>query len=280
MKKKCLIAVAILFCVMANAQDNKTTKESSKVNFECLYEYQVTNSKGNTDVYSTILLMAGNYACFEDYTAYQTDSVSQVPNISKEEVDKYLLQEMRNDLFFDQTVYQNYPKGRLSVYSVITPDYYTYTENGRPVSWSLEEDTETICGYLCRKATGEYGGRKWTAWYTTDIPASFGPWKMCGLPGLVMAAHDAENIHNFKAIVFRKGTAGLSSPDFPNAISVTREKFVKAKNRFEENPMGNIPAESISEMTVRKDDSGKSSVFINGIRLRMRPNGYVPLEIE
>lgn len=280
MKKKCLIAVATLFCVMANAQDNKTTKESSKVNFECLYEYQVTNSKGNTDVYSTILLMAGNYACFEDYTAYQTDSVSQVPNISKEEVDKYLLQEMRNDLFFDQTVYQNYPKGRLSVYSVITPDYYTYTENGKPVSWSLEEDTETICGYLCRKATGEYGGRKWTAWYTTDIPVSFGPWKMCGLPGLVMAAHDAENTHNFKAIVFRKGTAGLSSPDFPNAISVTREKFVKAKNRFEENPMGNIPAESISEMTVRKDDSGKSSVFINGIQLRMRPNGYIPLEIE
>ena len=44
--------------------------------------------------------------------------------------------------------------------------------------------------------------------------------------------------------------------------------------------MTNIPLESISDMTVQKDEEGKSSILINGVQLRIRPNGYTPLELE
>lgn len=280
MKRYYLFLTIVIWSIVANAQKGDEKEFLSQADFECLYEYQVTTPKGNADTYTAILQIGRSYACFKDYTAFQTDSVSQISNVSKEEVDKYHLQEMKNDLFFDQTVYQNYPKGNLSVFGVITPNYYTYAESGRPVVWNLEEETDTICGYVCKKATGEYGGRTWTAWYAQEIPAAFGPWKLCGLPGLVMAANDAENIHRFEAIGFRNGTTLIVAPDFPNVVSVTREKFVKAKNKFEENPMGNLPAESVSEMTVRKHENGKGSVFINGVQLRMRPNGYIPLELE
>ena len=63
-------------------------------------------------------------------------------------------------------------------------------------------------------------------------------------------------------------------------VTVERDKFVKSKNKFEENPIANIPIESVSEMTVQKDAEGKNSILINGVQLRVRPNGYTPLELE
>ena len=190
------------------------------------------------------------------------------------------MRKMKNSLFFDQTVLQNHPQGEISVYSVIPPDYYMYKEKLHPIQWSLGNETDTVCGYVCKKATGEYGGRKWVVWYSPEIPTTYGPWKFCGLPGLVMLAHDTENIHRFEAITFRKGTLSIALPVIPNIVIVERNKFIKSKNKFEEDPMTNIPLESISDMTVHKDGEGKNSILINGIQLRIRPNGYTPLELK
>lgn len=67
---------------------------------------------------------------------------------------------------------------------------------------------------------------------------------------------------------------------YANTVKTSREQFIKAKNKFEENPMGNIPTESISEMTIEKYEDGGHSALVNGVVLRMRPNGYVPLELK
>lgn len=45
-------------------------------------------------------------------------------------------------------------------------------------------------GHECQKVTCDFRGRKWTAWFATDVPVSDDPWKLCGLPGLVMEAYD------------------------------------------------------------------------------------------
>ncbi len=55
-------------------------------------------------------------------------------------------------------------------------------------------------GYTCHKATTEYRGRKYTAWYTTDIPISSGPYIFEGLPGLILAISDSKDHFNFTAI--------------------------------------------------------------------------------
>ena len=67
--------------------------------------------------------------------------------------------------------------------------------------------------------------------------------------------------------------------DTTNTLDITRDKFVKAKNLFEKDPVKNLPIEAISEMEVRKFGED-SSISINGVPLRLHPNGYVPLEIQ
>ena len=269
----------IILLIAAVCLTSKSFGQTSVDEYECIYEYQVKNDKGTSDATSTILQIGKNVAMFSDYTAFRADSAIAC-KASESDIQKFKTQEMRNDMFFDQSVSQNMPKGKLTVYSVITPNYYSYTESGTPVNWNFSEDTDTVCGYTCQKAMGEYGGRTWTVWYSTEIPVSFGPWKLCGLPGLVLAAQDSEGIHQFKAITFRKSSTPMNLKPYANTIKTSREQFIKSKNKFEQNPMGNIPAESISEMTIEKYEDGGHSALVNGVVLRMRPNGYVPLELK
>ena len=143
----------------------------------------------------------------------------------------------------------------------------------------MDEEKE-VCGYPCKKATGTYGGREWIAWYTPEVAVPFGPWKIVGLPGLVMAAEDAAGVHRFTAIQFRAASGPVVMGELPDEIKTTREKFIEAKNRFEQNPMANLPPEALSDMTIRKREGGQKSIFVNGVQLRMRANGYTPLEVE
>ena len=254
--------------------------------YECLYQYKVNGTDKNgqpfSDIYNGILQIGASQAKFMDYTDFQSDSVTQARPDDAELQKEYDIQVLKAPCYFDQTVYQNLPQGKMTVLSVITPDRYVYTEDLNHMAWTLAEGTDTICGYPCRKATGTYGGRTWTAWYAEEIPVSFGPWKLAGLPGLILEATDSENIHRFSAISFRKAKIGIRPLDTTNTLDITRDKFVKAKNLFEKDPVKNLPIEAISEMEVRKFGEGAQdrSISINGVPLRIHPNGYVPLEIQ
>lgn len=62
----------------------------------------------------------------------------------------------------------------------------------------MHEDTTTILNIVCQKATMEFRGREYTAWFTMDIPINDGPWKLYGLPGLILKAEDSEGILNIE----------------------------------------------------------------------------------
>jgi GLPGLI family protein len=71
--------------------------------------------------------------------------------------------------------------------------------------WQLQDGDSIVCGYPCHKATTTFRGRTWTVWYTLDLPYSDGPWKFCGLPGLVLYAYESEDKFRFNCIGIEKG---------------------------------------------------------------------------
>ena len=123
MKKFVLLTAAVSLTAVAFGQNASSSPVDE---YECIYEYQVKNTKGSIDATSTILQIGRNTAKFSDYTTFQVDSAIAC-KAPEADIQKFKAQETRNDMLFDQSVFQNEPKGKLTVYSVITPNYYSYT---------------------------------------------------------------------------------------------------------------------------------------------------------
>lgn len=58
--------------------------------------------------------------------------------------------------------------------------------------WELLKGDTVVCHYPCKKARTTFRGRTWTVWYAPQLAYSDGPWKFCGLPGLVLEAMESE----------------------------------------------------------------------------------------
>lgn len=110
--------------------------------------------------------------------------------------------------------------------------------------WVLHNETKTIGKYICNKATTDFRGRKYTAWYTTEIPLPFGPWKLHGLPGLILEAYDTnkEVFWYFKALEYpsergylltridNKNNSWLTFQDYKNfLIKAFKESIVNSR---------------------------------------------------
>ena len=66
------------------------------------------------------------------------------------------------------------------------------------IKWKISNDTASFSGLKCQKATGILKGREYTAWFCPDLPFHSGPWKLNGLPGLIIEAYDAKKQVMFK----------------------------------------------------------------------------------
>lgn len=87
------------------------------------------------------------------------------------------------------TVYDTYGLGQVG----------KYTEPIADIVWEMGDSTKNILGYECQTAMADYHGRRWKVWFTSEIPLKDGPWKLCGLPGLILEAHEDSGQHSFSA---------------------------------------------------------------------------------
>ncbi|WP_419801149.1 GLPGLI family protein [Mucilaginibacter sp.] len=58
------------------------------------------------------------------------------------------------------------------------------------LNWKIDKETKKIANLDCQKATATYNGRDYIAWFTSSLPFQAGPWKLHGLPGLIITAYD------------------------------------------------------------------------------------------
>jgi GLPGLI family protein len=87
-------------------------------------------------------------------------------------------------------------------------------------NWQLQEGTDTVEGYECQKAILNFRGRNYTAWFTLEIPISDGPWKLFGLPGLILKVEDADQLYSFVMI-------GLIQPKQIMPYQIAKSEYLK-----------------------------------------------------
>lgn len=93
------------------------------------------------------------------------------------------------------------------------------------IRWTVEKDTREIEGFRCQKATCRFRGRNYTAWFTTDIPCNWGPWKLHGLPGAILEAYDDTNEVSFYATGVKRGETTVERSDESDYRCLTPKEY-------------------------------------------------------
>ena len=177
---------------------------------KCLYRYVYLNDTliGKTKDDLLILQIGKSISkCFSHYSN-QVDSLSALPN-GDMIIGKMINDAMNNGEFMRGNyphkrlktyIYKNYPEGRMTVTDGLILQDYRYVDSLHTQTWTMGDSTREVLGYTCQQATANFRGRLWTAWFATDIPVSDGPWKLGGLPGLILEAYDEGQQHVFTAV--------------------------------------------------------------------------------
>ena len=184
------------------------------------------------------------------------------------------------------TVWTGYPEGQTTVREFIFPHDYEGYESTPDIVWTLTNDTLTVSGYYCQTATCKFRGVAWTVCYTEEIPSSAGPWRLRGLPGLIVKAEN--EAHTFCLIELRQEYTPITAPDKnPDVQRMPYAKLLKHRNeiygnrQYAKNPTYYVPdlGGSINNMDVLNHD-GQQLVFANGRPLLTKAHVYQPLELK
>lgn len=104
----------------------------------------------------------------------------------------------------DEFLFRNVHDNETFVCQNVSRYHMGYKEKTELPEWIVNNDsTIDILGYKCLFATCNYRGRNWNVWFTPEIPLKEGPWKLAGLPGLVLKAYDHSKQYVFEATSIR-----------------------------------------------------------------------------
>ena len=108
-------------------------------------------------------------------------------------------------------------------------DYFSYQTTDK-MDWKLENETKNSGQYTLQKATTNFGGREWTAWFSKDINISEGPYKFRGLPGLIFELNDSRDNFIFKLVKSQKLEKTYDTSDFLEVFAGKKPLNVKIED--------------------------------------------------
>ncbi len=121
-------------------------------------------------------------------------------------------------------------------------------KDDRKINWEISNEKTNILGYQAQRATTFFSGRKWTAWFTTEIIVQDGPYKFYGLPGLILKISDQTNTHSFEIISVKNLKSDyfiLNEKAYKEAKQITLQEYEKIPSPIEEFKMKALMGEVI-----------------------------------
>jgi GLPGLI family protein len=240
----------------SNSRDAARKVSIGQYNYSIIYNYRYAiDTISNKRFLDRKILEIGNdFSRFYSMYADRVDSVMHRARIDKKNKTGGLnprtwMKSDEKDIYEDY--YINYPKkGILMVRTALIDTEYEYQEPINQFEWQIIADqSETILGYECIKATTSFRGRKFEVWFTLSIPISLGPWKFSGLPGLILKAKDTNGLFTWEAmgmtqtkgdIYIYDPKGGTSIPGAPSMriVKISRAQLQKLQRKLWEDPVG------------------------------------------
>ncbi len=277
--KKILATMMVLALTIA-AQGQTETIDSAQ--FVAVYDYECRTQNDEaasiTDRMQLVVQVGRTVTKSMPYSAYPVYDDNSKPDVAAG---------FQEALMHMPTVWTGYPNGQTTVREFIFPHDYEGYEPTPDIAWTLSDDTLTVSGYLCQQATATHRGVEWHVWYTDEIPSSAGPWRLRGLPGLIVKA--VSEAHTFCLTELRQEASPITAPEQrPDVQRMKYAKLLKHRNeiygnrQYAKNPAYYVPdlMGSITDMNVL-NHNGQQLVLANGGHpLLTKAHVFQPLEAK
>lgn len=221
-KKTIFFLLLLLSCSLAKAQNG-------------ILNYKLTTDERNNDNLTRI----ENYICY--FTNNKSIEFFQPANIQESTVQTGENSVTKTILFKDNSnkklfVYKDFENKKLLLADNIIYKKYLIEDTLSNFKWEITNEHQKILKYSCTKATTNFRGRAYIAWFTDDIPIQNGPWKFCGLPGLIVKINDTENRYTFELegidLKTQFDTSIISVPNaYADNLPITHSAFLQLYNK-------------------------------------------------
>lgn len=212
--------------------------------------------------------ITGDKSIYQDYTLASQDSImkSAIEEMQQKQMFKDITKIIRFPKF-SYKIYKKYPEMTITYADRISMNLFGYEDNAS-FDWKILPEKQKIGEYDAQKATTTFGGREWTAWFSSDIPFSDGPYKFHGLPGLIVKIEDSDKdyswvlsgnktVKDWKELSYAEEMQAKSGMMSNDIKITTKEKFEKSYNVFKQDPMREVRTrvpENMMSMTMPGSD--------------------------
>jgi GLPGLI family protein len=208
MKKYLLIILLISFCVKAQTQ-----------RFIYEMQFKMDSTKEGHEKINFALDVNPKDVKFYEYDYLKADSINKVNGNYAHQYGGWFPSIKREKNSFKN---QNY--------ELIGHDMFSFPSEDK-VTWNLTNETKKFGEYTLQKATTNFGGRNWIAWFNKDVNISEGPYKFRGLPGLIFQLEDSKSNYIFTLIKNRNLKETYNTVGFVETFYGTKPLEISEKIR-------------------------------------------------
>lgn len=250
---------------------------------DIVYTYEVTDTiLKKTRTTNNVTLVGDDFVKYMSWGAVLVDSAwANVPDSIKIPTSREaanLLNSFRNKFRWHGVYYTILDLKNQNLYykDFYGATSYFYEEPIPEFNWKIsnQEVADTILGYPCKVAECHFRGRHWKAWYAEELPMPYGPWKFCGLPGMILKITDSSGAQKFTAIEIVDNKCEIRKyPEPPlNYFRTTRERHLKDQEHFINNALTMLVQAGLLQPP--KDKNG------NPVAIQDRRVFHNPIELE
>ncbi|MDE5644170.1 MAG: GLPGLI family protein [Muribaculaceae bacterium] len=238
------ILTSIIMCFAAMAAMAQTA--DIEVSYRYSHPVQTMKSAEPDVTNQYILLSDGNQSKFYSPKTEFIDSIESTPEgfekfntfkrVCYEKKQSDQIPRVDGSFYITKSVNDD----KMLTYDIASATKFRWEEKMPHIEWNVTDSTMDVMGYECFMAIADYHGRKWTAWFAPEIPVSDGPWKLCGLPGIILQAECDGGQYRFVA----DGIQQVHNPEYrvygkEKWEPIKREEFWQLRRECLDNPSRN-----------------------------------------
>lgn len=238
--KKTILLFACLLGLLTMAQNQR---------FMYQYSYAI-DSLHKDSIQTELMLLDVTPEGSKYYSKAKHDSDSIVQASLKKQISRGSFSSIKIEKSYkgeiNYSVEKQYPQYKVYLLTRVGQDFKVL--DARPMQWKILPEQKKIGQWNTQKASLDFAGRHWIAWFTTDIPLPEGPYKFHGLPGLIVKISSQDNTHSMElkgvidlppqVVSEEEGGSNVFFARKP--LEISQKQFAKQVEKYRKDPAAGL----------------------------------------